>query len=452
MKRVGLGRAMRSSIYLAHVLLFISLGCAGGFNVLVPTGGSGGTCQTSSSFIFLSCNDAEEYISNDGDNYYGYGDTEECRRDVLQTIAKASLLPVAAFMPDLASADDVLVSSTPIIAAKTTDTISVPLEYIPALSAYVVHYNLFGERFGAILDTGSPFLTAPATCRYVYFEQSLFYQIFSSFICCIFLTLSTLSKWSYKYKWGCYHPERTYDSGLSNTIEGFDNNQGLVVWRNAEFTFDEQLQQPKNLTFGVFGPELLDGPGGVFFGLIKHTDSWIRPSFLGQTGYSSFTVDLRQKPQLVLSKESMIDGDDYIPLVRDLNRRRKAPVVHYTAKASSFVVNGFPLYSDKKNPIYIIFDTGLSGMSVSDELWDGRNMQARKNKEKSLWGNITVSFKTTGGNEVELSAVKPITGPLGRDTPLTRLKGGNLIVLGLSFLSNTSFTVDADDDKLQLIT
>ena len=394
----------------------LSLGYAGGFH-MVPTGGFDTSIRSSSS-ICISCYDDEDDVSNDTDN------AEKCRRDVLQTIAKASLLPVATIIPTLASADDVMVSSTSIIAAKTIDTISVPVEYIPALSAYVVHYNLFGERFGAILDTGSPFLTCPATC----------------------------STWSYKYKWGCYHSEKTFDSGLSNTIEGFDNNQGPVVWRKAEFTFDEQLQQPQNLTFGVFGPELLDGSGGVFFGLIKHTDSWIRPSFLGQTGYSSFTIDLRQKPQLVLSKESMIDGDDWIPLVRDLNRRRKAPVVHYTAKASRFVVNGFPLYSDKKTPIYIIFDTGLSGMAVSDELWDGRNLQARKNREKSLWGNVTVTFETTGGNEVELNAVNPITGPLGRDTPLTRLKGGNLIVLGLAFLTNTSLTIDADQNQMQFIT
>ena len=264
---------MCCSIYiLAKALLLLSLGYAGGFHAAVVP-----TCHKSASSIYISCNDADD-VSNE--------DAEKCRRDVLQTIAKVSLLPVATIIPTLASAADDVISSTSIIAAKTIDTISVPLEYIPTLSAYVVHYNLFGERFGAILDTGSPFLTAPATC----------------------------STWSYKYKWGCYHPEKTYDSGLSNTIEGFDNNQGLVVWRKAEFTFDDQLQQPRNLTFGVFGPQLLDGPGGVFFGLIKNTDSWIRPSFLGQTGYKSFTIDLRQKPQLVMSKESMIDGDDWIPL------------------------------------------------------------------------------------------------------------------------------------------
>jgi len=306
--------------------------------------------------------------------------------------------------------------------------ISVPLEYIPALNAYVAHYYLFGERFGAIVDTGSPFLTVPSTC----------------------------SAWSYKYKWGCYHPEKTFDSGLSNTIEGFDNNQGTVVWRKAGFAFDGE-SRPEMLTFGVFGPDLLDGPGGVFLGLIRDTDRWIRPSFLGQTGYSSFRVDLRRTrstpPRLVLSKKAMIRryDDDYIPLVRDLNRRYGAPVVHYAARASGFVVNGLPLKLDVRNPTYVIFDTGLSGMAVSDELFEGRNLQARKNREKSLWGEVAVSFETRAGGSIELRAAKPITTPLGKDTPWTRVKG-NLIVLGLAFLDGTALTIDIDDGKLEIAT
>jgi hypothetical protein len=87
-----------------------------------------------------------------------------------------------------------------------------------------------------------------------------------------------------------------------------------VVWRKAGFLFDEN-KSPEILTFGVFGPELLDGPVGLFFGLIKNTDNWIRPSFLGQTGYNSFSVDFILTPKLTLAKQSMINGDDYIPLV-----------------------------------------------------------------------------------------------------------------------------------------
>jgi len=153
---------MCSSIYILAkaLLLLLLLGYAGGFHAVVPTGGLD-TCHIRSSICISCSNDADD-VSND--TYYDDG--EKCRRDVLQTIVKASLLPVATSIPTLASAaDDVMVSSTSIIAAKTIDTISVPVEYIPALSAYVVHYNLFGERFGAILDTGSPFLTCPSTCR-----------------------------------------------------------------------------------------------------------------------------------------------------------------------------------------------------------------------------------------------------------------------------------------------
>jgi hypothetical protein len=353
------------------------------------------------------------------------------RRIMLQQIAKILTFPTAVttiiYPPALAAATD----TTTTIAHTITDSsvvlnndesrIQVPLEYIQTLDAYVVHYYLFGERFGAIVDTGSPFLTCPSTC----------------------------STWSYKYKWGCYHPERTFDSGFSNTIEGFDNNQGKVVWRKAGFSFDEDLQPQQNLTFGVFGPDLLDGPGGVFFGLIKDTDKWIRPSFLGQTGYKSFCVDLRDNSTLTLSKQAMILDDDYIPLTRDLNRRYKAPVVHYIAKAAGFIVNGLPLKLDDRTPTYVIFDTGLSGMAVSDELYQGRNLQARKNREKSVWGEVRVSFQTKAGDEVELSARKPITTPLGQDTPWTKFKG-NLIVLGLAFLDGTSMSIDIDDNKLQL--
>lgn len=34
-----------------------------------------------------------------------------------------------------------------------------------------------------------------------------------------------------------------------------------MVWRKAPFTFGVDNLQPRNLTFGVFGPDLLDGSG-----------------------------------------------------------------------------------------------------------------------------------------------------------------------------------------------
>ncbi len=338
---------------------------------------------------------------------------------VIPSVATTSALAISDDATYIAITDATATAAA--AAAAVTDRIIVPLEYQPDLSAYVIHYYLFGERFTAIVDSGSPFLTVPSTCK----------------------------------QWGCYRPELTLESGYSNTVEGFDNSVGPVVWRKAEFAFDginsnDMQAFPNTLTFGVLGQDLLDGPGGVFFGLVKETDSWIRPSFLGQTGYNSFKVDLRhQSPQLVLSKQSMIHDDDYVPLVRDLHLRYKDPVVHYTATPKRFVVNGLELKLDPRTPTYVIFDTGLTGMAVSENLFDGRNLQARKNREKSLWGQVNVAFETHAGNVIELSAAKPITTPLsGNNSPWTRVKG-NIIVLGLAFLDGTAMTIDIDDGKLQ---
>jgi hypothetical protein len=360
-------------------------------------------------------------ISNDVEYYNqcNYEEVVSSRRGILQLMAH-SANSIMLFTSSC--------SVRPSSAATAIDKIKVPIQYISALNAYVIQYYLFGERFGAIVDTGSPFLTVPATCS----EYNDPYR-------------------RYKYKNGCYHPERTYDSGYGNTLEVFSNLQGPVVWRKAGFTFREDLPT-ESITFGVLGPELLDGPGGVFFGLIKETEHWIRPSFLSQTGYNSFCVDLRPNQQsLILSKQSMIQDDEYIPLVRDLYRRYNAPVVHYTARALSFIVDDLPLQLDKTTgPTYVIFDTGLTGMAVSNELFEGRNLQARKNHEKSLWGSVCVSFMQQSGKIIELSATKPITTSLGEDTQWTRGVKGNIIVIGLAFLDGIALTIDIDDGKLAI--
>jgi hypothetical protein len=89
-------------------------------------------------------------------------------------------------------------------------------------------------------------------------------------------------------------------------------------------------------------------------------------------------------------------------------------------------------------------------MAVSNELFEGRNLQARKNHEKSLWGSVRVSFMQLSGKIIELSATKPITTSLGEDTQWTRGVKGNIIVIGLAFLDGIALTIDIDDGKLAI--
>ena len=329
-------------------------------------------------------------------------------------------------------------------AAELSETriLRVPLRYIPSLSAYVVYYAVGGARFGAILDTGSPFLNVPAYCN----EQ----------------------------KWGCFRPQDSVPSGLAPTYERFDNNEGWVEWRQAPFGFvgaEGSILGRSQYVFGVLSESLLDGPGGVFLGLVRDTESWIRPSFLGQTQVRSFQIDLSEGNQKSLrltnaegvvllnqretsqssssssSLSTAFNNDSYIPLVRDLNRRYKDPAYHYTAKALSMRANGSPVLADSRQPIYVIFDTGVSGCVVTSEILEDRYTTARRNREKSLWGSVEVDLLTKSGEVVTLRAEKPLATPFG-ERPWPTFKNAHLIVLGLAFLEGRRMTIDIDEQKL----
>jgi hypothetical protein len=49
---------------------------------------------------------------------------------------------------------------------------------------------------------------------------------------------------------------------------------------------------------------------------------------------------------------------------------------------------------------------------------------------------------------ITLSAIKPVTTPLGLSTPWKGFRGNNLIVIGLAFLDNIAMTIDIDDGKI----
>ena len=363
-----------------------------------------------------------------------------------------------------------------ISATATSPSITIPLEYQPKLSAYTIAYTIGTRKFGAIIDTGSPFLLVPenseTTCRP-------------------------------EYKWGCLNPKESQPAaGLEPTLERFDGNEGRVEWREGKFSFDiaamnkdrdtlvtesgkindrssllsfggsatanaatedekvstsAELLFPRSLmTFGVINESLMDGPGGIFLGMVKNTDSWIRPSFLGQSDVSALSVDLRQREgmdkALTLygpTYDTQQQQQNYIPLVRDLNKRFGDPTVHYVGVASSINANGSNLAtsSSRRNKIYCIFDTGCSGMTISQSLYDERYGIARTNREKSLWGTVDIDFKTNTGETITLNAKRPITTPLD-DRPWGKKLDGHLIVIGLAFLEGLKTTIDIDGDRI----
>jgi hypothetical protein len=160
----------------------------------------------------------------------------------------------------------------------------------------------------------------------------------------------------------------------------------------------------------------------------------------------------------------LIDEDatiaDYIPLTNVLRRRYGDPVSHYTARAKSVHVNGYPLLGggigrgSRSNPILVIFDTGVTGMVVSRNLFNEQYVIARQRKQKTLFGNVTLTFATAGGGDSvqTLSAVKPLTTPFDPETTWKRFpKDSHLIIVGLAFLNDRVVTVDIDKERLRIV-
>lgn len=330
-------------------------------------------------------------------------------------------------------------SSVPPLPRSTANSITMPL--IATGQELLISYKVDDSRFRAVLDTGSPFLMVPGSCGRNTQQKS-----------------------------GCYRNQGR-STGLETTIEIFDGFEGEVEWRRGTFAFVNATDEggrpgtmlsllkgdENDVIFGVASEEIMGGPGGVFFGMIKNTDARIRPSFLGQTEVQSFQVDLKSRPRtLTLSNEAMIDTSStaYIPMTNLLRRRYGDPVGHYTARANSISVNGYPLL-EKSSSIFVIFDTGVTGMIVSRELFNEHYANARRLKQKSLFGNVTLTFDTLGGGSAEaekaatLTAIKPIATPFDPEKQWKRFpKSSHIIVLGLAFLEDRVMTVDIDRERI----
>jgi hypothetical protein len=250
---------------------------------------------------------------------------------------------------------------------------------------------------------------------------------------------------------------------LEDTIERFNYGDGRVQWRKAPLSFSSptspssstsslpQSLWPVLFTLGIADDALLKGPGGIFFGLIRDIDDGIRPSFLGQTDVRSFVIDLKAPEQesltlhAALSRRVFPAARSAIPLVTDLKSTYDFPVLHYTAQADAITINGRPFVTSL--PIYIIFDTGVSGMVVSQELYDAQYQTARKHRDKQLWGTVDVHMATVQGRQQTVSARNPITTLQAMFWPSGKQEA-HVIVMGLAFLAGHRMTVDMDGQKV----
>ena len=101
-------------------------------------------------------------------------------------------------------------------------------------------------------------------------------------------------------------------------------------------------------------------------GLAKRRLPRIWPTFLEQTDIASLRFDFIAR-RMELARSALISrGDDAVPIL-DL-RVAGAPVANYAVRVKRLLVNGEPVRLDR--PLVAVIDTGTTGVSVSDDLFD----------------------------------------------------------------------------------
>jgi len=218
--------------------------------------------------------------------------------------------------------------------------------------AYCITYTLDDQPFRAVIDTGSAFLLVDGTCE----------------------------PWVKRGAtvWGCYQGDGR-PSLLPDTFERFGGYNADVQWRRGTLSILPAVVAEKgghgagpplrvdDIIFGAVRSYVGKGGGGaVFLGLVKERNPRIRPTLLEQTDVASVSFDFIGRTMKFSNAPQISRSTDALPLI-DL-RPRGVPVAVYACRIQQLMVNGIPIRLDR--PTVAIIDTGTTGLTVSDTLFD----------------------------------------------------------------------------------
>ncbi|EOD32587.1 hypothetical protein EMIHUDRAFT_112291 [Emiliania huxleyi CCMP1516] len=227
-------------------------------------------------------------------------------------------------------------------------------------------YSVEGQRFRAVLDTGSPFLLVPGR-----------------------LPASGCDD-----RWGCY-ADSTASVALGDaTTEGFGGQDVGVEWRRGRLDFGDFSFSPIN--FGVVTSSVRKGgTSAIYLGLVRDRVPRVRPTLLEQTDIQSFQFDFPRR-RLTLARRPLLRQRDAIPLV-DL-RPLGAPVAQYACRVERLLVNRAEVPLSR--PAVAVLDTGTTGLVLSDSLYQSDELPL----PGAAMRDVEVIVRTERGRPVALHA------------------------------------------------
>jgi hypothetical protein len=253
----------------------------------------------------------------------------------------------------------------------SSEPLVLPMKSLPVSGCWAISVILSLDpespesfTYSAVVDTGSPFLTAPSQATA--------------------WTTTPLSKMSTKRK------DVSIVTDISN--EQYGTTVGSVEWRQAPLVTlvgsNSVVRDQANVALGIPSSQVQQETGGIFLGLMQQDE--YRPTFLQQLGHTSFRMDFA-KSQLVLLPRSMnplaTTHHSNNPLLSLYDFTPYGPDIHHYGVLCKKITcqlgptesnpvaskNGKIISLDATSlsrPLVAVFDTGLSGSIFSDTLWE----------------------------------------------------------------------------------
>ena len=334
--------------------------------------------------------------------------------------------------------------------AATTSHLTLPLE-LTAGGVLTTGVFIDGEPFRVIIDTGSPYLVVPVDdCNTQPPRISVY---------------------------GCAAPDLFAPApGRAGTSEQYGALAGQMQWLRGCVVFgDTELEQAQDgslrlqlrfreqggragLVFGGGDRNVMSQSGGALLGLIREVNhgprstisaSDLRPTVLSQLGLSSYRLNAPQRT-LTLSSAPMIappSEADALPLVDP--RLDGDGVEHACCRVDGdeLLIDG--IVRRARRPILCVFDSGLSGLVLSQSLVDELGLADRVTAAAGRRvRSVQLGLLTERGRRVELrSGVDASALFYTQAIPLNwfvdSLNGPHVVAVGQCVLGRGTLTVDS---------
>mmetsp|Transcript_18543 Transcript_18543/g.28026 ORF Transcript_18543/g.28026 Transcript_18543/m.28026 type:complete len:368 (-) Transcript_18543:339-1442(-) len=303
------------------------------------------------------------------------------------------------------------------------DSVKLPLRFLPISGCWALNVILSDEEerdinYYAVIDSGSPFLTAPSAAMDV-----------------------------------------TMKTGYPSSQEQYGESTGEIAWQRAPYLTilgDSVIMESKDFVVGIVtSQEVLEQSGGFFLGLMEVDDN--RPSFLQQVRqglYSSFTISFSQNYLQLRQGSAIPKGDaDSFALV-DL--KPYGPDLHHFAIDCQEIelvwsdagVDMVPV-TQLSRPTFVVLDTGLTGCIFSESLY-----RELKQGDDTFLTGLTVSLRTQSKHTMKLSSSKAHWNFSSFQLPwfFNDKEHPHIIALGCTFWENTKeLTIDTLSRRAKIV-